>query len=72
MHESHNDYQLAPDKLAVSTDMLSKYCKNIADKSEIKISDVKKLIPNLGNKTNYVVHYRNLQKSSFVFKNETD
>ena len=72
LHESHNDYPLAADKLAVSSDMLSKYCKNIADKFEIKISDVKKLIQNLGNKTNYVVHYRNLQKSSFVFKNETD
>ena len=41
--------------------MLSKYCKEIADKYEIKVGDVKKLIPNLGNKTNYVVHYRNLQ-----------
>ena len=28
---------------------------------EIKVGDVKKLIPNLGIKTNYVVHYRNLQ-----------
>ena len=26
-----------------------------------KVGDVKKLIPNLGNKTNYIVHYRNLQ-----------
>ena len=41
--------------------MLSKYCKKIADKYEIKVGDVKKLIPNLGNKTNYVAHYRNLQ-----------
>ena len=41
--------------------MLSKYCKKIADKYEIKVGDVKKLIPNLDNKTNYVVHYRNLQ-----------
>ena len=32
-----------------------------ADKYEIKVGDVKKLIPNLGNKTNYVLHYRNLQ-----------
>ena len=57
----HNDYPLAPEKLAVSSDMLSNYCKKIADKYEIKVGDVKKLIPNLGNKTNYVVHYRNLQ-----------
>ena len=41
--------------------MLSKYCKTIADKYEIKVGDVKKIISNLGNKTNYVVHYRNLQ-----------
>ena len=39
--------------------MLSKYCKKIADKYEIKVVDVKKLIPNLGNNINYVVHYRN-------------
>ena len=61
LHELHNDYPLAPKKLAVSSDMLSKYCKKIADKYEIKVGDVKKLIPNLGNKTNYVFHYRNLQ-----------
>ena len=37
--------------------------KNIADKYEIKVGNVKKLIPNLGNKSNYAVHYRNLQLS---------
>ena len=41
--------------------MLSKYCKKIADKYEIKVGDIKKLISNLGNKTNYVVYYRNFQ-----------
>ena len=35
--------------------------KKVADKYEIKVGDVKNLIPNFGNKTNYVVHYRNLQ-----------
>ena len=58
LHELNNDYPLAPEKLAVSSDMLSKYCKKIADKYEIKVGDVEKLAPNLGNKTNYVVHYR--------------
>ena len=61
LHELHNDYPLAPEKLAVSNDMLSAYCKKIADKYNIKVCDVKKLIPNLGNKTKYVLHYRNLQ-----------
>ena len=41
--------------------MLSDYCKKITDKYTIKIGDVKKLIPNLGNKTNYELHYRDLQ-----------
>ena len=61
LHLLHNDYSLAPEKLAIPYDMLSDYCKKIADEYEIKVGDVKKLIPNLGNKTNYVVHYRNLQ-----------
>ena len=61
LHELHNDYPLAPEKLAVTNDMLSKYCKEIADEYDIKVGDVKKLIPNLSNKTKYVLHYRNLQ-----------
>ena len=61
LHELHNDYPLAPKKLAATSDMLSKYCKNIADKYDIKVDDVKKLVPNLGNKTKYVLYYRNLQ-----------
>ena len=36
LHELHNDYPLAPEKLAFFSDMLSKYCKEIADKYEIK------------------------------------
>ena len=34
LHELHNDYPLVLDKLAVSYDMLSNYCKKIADKYE--------------------------------------
>ena len=60
LHELHNDYPLVPEKLAISSDMLSKYYKEIADKYDIKVGDVKKLIPNLSNKTKYVLHYRNL------------
>ena len=61
LHELHNDFQLAPEKIAVSSDMLSRYCKQTADEYEIKVGDVKKLISNLSNKTNCVVHYKNLQ-----------
>ena len=46
--------------------MLSKYCKEIADKYDIIVGDVKKLILNLRNKTKYVLHYRNLQLYLFL------
>ena len=42
-------------------DILSDYSKKMADKYKIKVGDVMKLIPSLGNKTNNVLHYRNLQ-----------
>ena len=41
--------------------MLSDNCKKISDEYEIKVCDAEKLISNLGSKTNYVLHYRNLQ-----------
>ena len=61
LHVLHNGYPLSLEKLAIPYDMLSDFCKEIADKYGIKVSDVKKLIPNLSNKTNYVLHYRDLQ-----------
>ena len=61
LHELHNDYPLAPEKVPVSSDMLSEYCKKIADEYGIKVGDVKQLIPNLSNKTKYVLYYKNLQ-----------
>ena len=54
---------------------MSKYCLSIANKYEIKTGGVNKLVPNLGNKSKYVVHYKHLQlylslgkKSSKVHK----
>ena len=61
LHVLHNDYPIAPKKLAIPYDMLSDYCKKIADEYGIKVGDVKKLIPNLGDKTIYAFHYRNIQ-----------
>ena len=61
LHNSHNDYPLAPGKLAVFYKMLLDYCKEIADKYRVRVGDAKNLIPNLGNKTKYVLHYKDLQ-----------
>ena len=61
LHELHDHDPLAPEKLEITQNMLSKYCSNIADKYGVKIGGVNKLITNLGSKSKYVLHYRNLQ-----------
>ena len=61
LHDLHNDYPLAPEKLEITQNMLSKYCFNIVNEYGIKLGGVNKLVPNLDNKSKYVVHYRNFQ-----------
>ena len=61
LHELYNDYPLAPEKLGIRQDMLSNYCYNIENEYGIKIGGVNKLVRNFGNKSKYVVHYKNLQ-----------
>ena len=41
--------------------MLVRILKKNAQECGIKVGDVMKLIPSLSNKTNYVLHYKNLQ-----------
>ena len=41
--------------------MLSKYCIDIADKYGIKVGGVNKSVPNLRDKSKYIVCYRNHQ-----------
>ena len=66
LHVLHNDYPLAPEKLAIPYDMLSDYFKKLQTNMEKKIGNVKKLVTNLSDKTNYVLHYRNLQLYLFL------
>ena len=61
LHDLHSDYPLCPENIEVSSDMLSRYCKDISDWYNIKVGGVKKLIPNLSDKVKYVVHYANLK-----------
>ena len=46
LHDLHNDYPVAPEKLKVPNGMLSEYCKKIAEKYKISIGQANKLIPN--------------------------
>ena len=62
LHDAHSDYPLAPERLAVKDEWLSE--KQLAIKAQYNLprSDITaKLIPNLLNKKEYVVDFRNLK-----------
>ena len=61
LHDLHNDYPLAPEKMKVTKEMLSPYCESIREKFNISIGQVHKFIPTLNKKEKYVLHCRNLQ-----------
>ena len=61
LHDLHNDYPVCPEKVRMSNDILSGYCEKIAEKYNISIGLVSKLIPMLRDKKEYLLHYRNLQ-----------
>ncbi|GFU05364.1 uncharacterized protein TNCV_1052421 [Trichonephila clavipes] len=47
LHNLHNDYPLAPETLNVTNDMLSPYCKEIAQEHNLNTNSCTKLVPNL-------------------------
>ena len=61
LHDQHNDYPVAAEKIKVNKDMLSNYCETTRQKYGITIGQVQELILALNNKEKYVLHYRNLQ-----------
>ena len=62
MHDIHNDYPLAPEKINIPKEWLFDHCLKVANAHNITTGIVRKLVPNLMNKNNYVIHYRNLQQ----------
>lgn len=61
LHDDHSDYPLAPESFQIKPEMLSPYQKDLLVKLKMKEGTSTKLVPNLFDKENYVVHYRNLQ-----------
>ena len=60
LHEKHNDYPLAVEKMSVPT--LSPYCQKLRDELGLSTSPGEKLIPNLMRKEKYIIHLRNLRQ----------
>ena len=58
MYDIHKDYAqvLAPEKINIPKEWLPKYCSKIANAHNIATGTVKKTVPNLMNKNNYVIH----------------
>ena len=75
IHDLHADFPVAAENIKITQSMLSKDQMYILESiqrqnmgenfigplQELSVKDTKKLAPNLNDKTNYIVHYRNLK-----------
>ena len=59
IHEAHNDFPLCPERMEVPKEWLSGYQLGLL--GDKKYAPCEKLVPNLRNKSQYWVHYRNLK-----------
>jgi hypothetical protein len=66
LHDLHNAYPMAVEKMTIKHDMTSPYNRRVHRIAECdenaKIPDSEKLVPNLFDKKHYVVHYMALQQ----------
>ena len=61
LHDLHSDYPLAVEKLLIKKDMLSPYVVDFLNRYGMKYTEQKRLVSNLYDKHDYVVHIKNLQ-----------
>ena len=61
LHDSHDTFPSAPEHLKIKEEMLSDYQKELGDELGVKYGG-KKLCLTLQDKTEYVLHYRNLKQ----------
>ena len=55
----HNDYPLVSKKIEIKESMPSDFCRDIANKYNISVVEVKNILQNLGNKNNMECFYSN-------------
>ena len=63
IHDKHQYYPLCPTRRLVTDDMLSNFTTNLKTEKNITSDNVEKLICDLSDKKNYIMHYRNLQQA---------
>ena len=56
LHNLYNDYPVAPENILIKKEMLSNYNKDMLEKNQLKHVECGKLVPNLMDKKNYIVH----------------
>jgi len=61
LHDIHNDLPFLPENIAI--DKVSPYCENLMNNLSLKPAKVKKLVPNLNDKKEYIIHYVALKQA---------
>lgn len=62
LHDLHSDLPVGPDRKTITYDRMSPYTRHLHSRLNVKGRPQEKLIPNLDNKSKYVIHYINLKQ----------